>query len=286
MARRSTRPRWAISLLALALLVGVLGTAGHASGSTADAGHIHAVAFDPGDGALLLGTHEGLYRLGVNDTRPRKVGAISYDLMGLGVLARRSYVASGHPDPAAARRDGLPANLGLIRTDDGGRRWRFVSLRGAADFHVLRARGARVLAFDAVGRRLLGSTNSGRTWRSLSVPDGTTDLALGPSAGGVVAGTADGLRVSTDGGLTYRMLRRGTGPGLVAWPTRSRLVLVDARGTVLVSSDGGRRFSRRASLGEAPAALAATAKAIAVVLESGRLLLSRDGGRAFVTVSR
>ena len=272
--------------MALALLAVGLGMTSQASGSVTDAGHIHALAFDPGDGALLLGTHEGLYRLGVRDTRPRKVGAVSYDLMGLAALGRRSYVASGHPDPAAARRDGLPANLGLIRTDDGGRRWRFVSLRGAADFHVLRARGTRVLAFDVVGRRLLGSTNSGRTWRPLPVPDGTSDLALGPSGGRVVAGTADGLRVSTDGGLTYRLLRRDVGPGLVAWPSRSRLVLVDARGNVLVSPDGGGRLSRRATLGEAPAALAATAEAIAVVLESGRLLLSRDGGRAFVTVPR
>lgn len=273
-------------MFVLALLVAVLGGVGQASGSAADAGHIHAVAFDPGDGALLLGTHDGLYRLGASDARPRKVGTVSYDLMGLAALGRRSYLASGHPDPAAARREGLPANLGLIRTDDGGRRWRFVSLRGEADFHVLRARGARVMAFDVVGRRLLASTTGGRTWMQRPVPDGANDLALGPSAGRVVASTADGLQISPDGGRTYRMLRRGIGPGLVAWPSRTRIVLVDAGGTVLVSSDGGRRFSRRAALGGTPTALAATNEKVAVVLESGRLLLSRDGGRAFTTVSR
>lgn len=275
-----------ISILALALLAALMGVAGQARGSAADAGHIHAVAFDPGDGALLLGTHEGLYRLGASEVRPRKVGAVSYDLMGLAALGRRSYVASGHPDPAAAREDGLPGNLGLIRTDDGGRRWRFVSLRGDADFHVLRARGTRVMAFDVVGRRLLASTDGGRTWTPRTVPDGTSDLALGPSAGRVIASTADGLRLSADGGLTYRMLRRGVGPGLVAWPSRQRIVLVDARGRVLVSSDGGRRFSRRAALDDTPTALAAANERIAVVLESGRLLLSRDGGRTFVGVSR
>lgn len=273
-------------MFVLALLVAVLGGVGQASGSAADAGHIHAVAFDPGDGALLLGTHDGLYRLGASDARPRKVGTVSYDLMGLAALGRRSYLASGHPDPAAARREGLPANLGLIRTDDGGRRWRFVSLRGEADFHVLRARGARVMAFDVVGRRLLASTNGGRTWMQRPVPDGANDLALGPSSGRVVASTADGLRISTDDGLTYRMLRRGLGPGLVAWPSRQRIVLVDARGRVLVSSNGGRRFARRAALGETPTALAATNAKVAVVLESGRLLLSRDGGRTFATVPR
>jgi hypothetical protein len=167
------------ALLALAAVA--LGSPAVASSS--DFAHVHGLGFDAADGALLLGTHDGLYRLGPQDSSPRKVGTVSYDLMGLAVIGPRSYVASGHPDGAAARRDGLPSNLGLIRTDDGGRRWRPVSLLGGADFHLLRARGSRVFAYDVTRRRLLASANAGRTWKPRAIPSGVVDFALGPGVG-------------------------------------------------------------------------------------------------------
>lgn len=273
----------ALVVTAALLVAGGVVLDGPAAGSTSSAGHVHALAFDL-DGTLLLGTHDGLYRLGLREARPRRVGTVSYDLMGLAVRGPRSYLASGHPDAAAARREGLPANLGLIRSDDGGRRWRPVSLLGEADFHVLRARDLRVLAYDVTGRRLLLSTNAGRTWKTRTPPDGTADLALGPARGAVLASTDDGVLLSGDGGETYARGARGVGPGLVAWPSSRTLVLVDGSGAVLVSADGGRTFARRGTAGGRPAALAALGSRIAVLLDDGRIVLSRDGGRRFAPV--
>lgn len=283
-ARTAHTLRRSVRAVVLALVIAALGLGGQAWAVGGDAGHVHAVAFDPGDEALLLGTHEGLFRLAVGGQRARKVGTVSYDLMGLAALGPRSYVASGHPDPAAAAKKGLPANLGLIRTDSGGLRWRFVSLRGSADFHLLRARGTRVLAFDVVGRRMLASTDAGRTWQPRQVPQGAADIALGPGAGAVIASTETGLLVSADGGATYRPRARGVGPGLVAWPSAKRVVVVRGDGRVLTSDDAGRSFDQRAALGDGPSAMAAWGRRVAVVLESGRVLLSVDGGGRFADV--
>lgn len=265
--------------VALVATAAVLG--GSAAAAPSDSAHVHGLGFDAADGALLLGTHDGLYRLGPNDTRPRKVGAVSYDLMGLAVIGPRSYLASGHPDSAAASRKGLPSNLGLIRTDDGGKRWRPISLLGGADFHLLRARGSRVLAYDVTRGRLLASANAGRTWKPRTVPSGAADFALGPAVGAVVASTSDGVTVSADEGVTYRSRARDVGPGLLAWPSARTLLLVDVHGVVLVSADGGRTFARRGTAAGRPAALAAAGKRVAVLLDNGRVLLSRDGGRRF-----
>lgn len=282
---RSSSPPFAAAARVLAA-VALLATAafvlgGSAAAAPSDSAHIHGLGFDAADGALLLGTHDGLYRLGPSDTRPRKVGTVSYDLMGLAVIGPRSYIASGHPDSAAASRVGLPSNLGLIRTDDGGRRWRPVSLLGGADFHLLRARGSRVLAYDVTRGRLLASANAGRTWKPRAIPSGVVDFALGPAVGVVAASTSDGVRVSGDDGVTYRSRARDVGPGLLAWPSARALLLVAADGLVLASADSGRTFRRRGTAGERPTALAATGSRVAVLLDNGRVLLSRDGGRRF-----
>lgn len=247
--------------------VALLATAGFVFGGPAaaspfESAHVHGLGFDVTDGALLLGTHDGLYRLGPGDTRPRKVGTVSYDLMGLAVVGPRSYLASGHPDGAAAKREGTPANLGLIRTDDGGKRWRPVSLHGGVGFHVLRARGRRVLAYDGTHGRLLASSNAGGTWKRRELPSGAADLALGPASGVVAASTSDGLMVFTDDGVSYGRRARDVGPGLLIWPSPRLLLLVDGDGAVLASTDGR----------------------VAVLLDGDRILLSRDGGRQFAAV--
>lgn len=276
----------AASVLAAVVLLATAGLAfgGPAAASSAESAHVHGLGFDPADGALLLGTHDGLYRVGPRDTRPRKVGIVSYDLMGLVVIGPRSYLASGHPDAAAAQRERLPSNLGLIRTDDGGKRWRSVSLLGGADFHLLRARGSRLLAYDVTRGRLLASANAGRTWKPRALVSGAADFALGPGVGTVASSTSDGVMVSGDDGVTYRPLARDVGPGLLHWPSAPVLLLIDAGGTVLASADGGRTFVRRGAVGGRPAALAAAGRRVAVLLDTGRVLLSRDGGRRFATL--
>ena len=77
------------------------------------------------------------------------------------------YVASGHPDP---RESGLPSNLGLVESRDGGANWRGIAFYGAADFHVLEAREDRVYAYDGQAG-VLRTSADGRRWRE-RVPPG------------------------------------------------------------------------------------------------------------------
>jgi hypothetical protein len=60
--------------------------------------------------------------------------------MGFTIVGPDSFLSSGHPDG----RDRLPSFLGLIRSDDGGRSWRPVSLLGERDFHVARTQSTLI----------------------------------------------------------------------------------------------------------------------------------------------
>ncbi len=64
-------------------------------------GHVHAVAVDPGDGALLLATHEGLIEVGPEGELAPTGPAI--DLMGFTVIGPDHYLASGHVTAHLAR---------------------------------------------------------------------------------------------------------------------------------------------------------------------------------------
>ena len=97
--------------------------------------HAHGLGIDPKDGALLVATHTGLFRAPPGETRMERVGKRMQDTMGFTVVGPSTILGSGHPDG----RDDLPPFLGLIRSDDGGRSWRPVSLLGTRDFLGLEA---------------------------------------------------------------------------------------------------------------------------------------------------
>ena len=76
---------------------GAAGKAGHSAQSALPSAHVHGVDADPGDGAVLLGTHEGLFRYG--EDGQERVGE-ALDLMGFTVAgpgrpARRLRVREG-----------------------------------------------------------------------------------------------------------------------------------------------------------------------------------------------
>jgi hypothetical protein len=276
--------RGIVGLVALAVLLLAAGLwrlgGGDQTTSATDAGpvHVHGLGVNPADGALFIATHTGLYRAGKGDAKSVRVGDSKQDTMGFTVAGADRFLGSGHPD---SQQD-LPPLLGLIESTDGGASWEPISLLGEADFHVLRSAGARVYGYDASNDRLLVSGDAGRTWEEADRPAPLIDLATDPDdSRHVVAPAASdfsqGLYESRDGGLSWD--RIGDPVGLVAWPARDRLFLVDGGGNVLQSTNGGARFERRGAIGGQPAALLAQgAEELYAALHDGTIKRSTDAG--------
>jgi hypothetical protein len=247
--------------------------------------HVHGLGINPADGALFIATHTGTYRVPPAASKAERIGESRQDTMGFTIVGPNRFLGSGHPDPEAMREQGLPPNLGLIESTDGGRTWRPISLLGEADFHVLRSHGNRVYGFDSTNRRLLVSPNGGGTWSPRPIPGGLLDLAVNPlRRSHVVAASERGLISSSDDGRTWRAL--GARIGLLAWPAPARLFQVDGTGVVHASRDSGRRWRAVGDIGGQPAAfLAETADDLYVALHDGTVKQSADGGRSWVVRS-
>lgn len=241
--------------------------------------HVHGLGINPADGALLIATHTGTYRVASAEAKATRVGTDRQDTMGFTIVGPNRFLGSGHPDLQTMREQGLPPNLGLMESTDGGKTWAPISLLGEADFHVLRARGNRVYGFDSSNGRLLASGDGGRTWNERPAPGPLIDLAMHPgNTAHVVAATERGLIASTDGGRSWRELRGGV--GLLGWPAPAHLYLVDGAGQVHLSRDAGKRWTRVGDIGGVPAAfLARGPQELYVALHDGTIKRSADGGR-------
>ncbi|PFG44869.1 BNR/Asp-box repeat protein [Georgenia soli] len=159
-------------------------------------GHVHGLGVNPAEDTVYVATHHGLYSL---DGAGERVGTSRADLMGFTVVGEDTFLASGHPAPDEAG----PSNLGLIRSTDAGQTWEEVSLGGQSDFHGLTATGDRVYGLDSGTGTVMRSDDGGETWQQgASLP--ARDLDVDPAdPDRVVATTAEGLVVSTDGGVTF-----------------------------------------------------------------------------------
>lgn len=252
------------------------------TGTAIDTGmeHVHAVGVDPGDGAVMLATHAGLFRLADGTSEPERVGDLQQDTMGFTVIGPGRYLGSGHPD----LRTDLPPLLGLISSDDGGVSWTPVSLLGEADFHILRASGTRVAGVDSHSGALMVSDDSGASWTRRSAPPDLVDLVVDPARPDVfVATTATGTVVSRDTGRTWTAVPGGA-PALLTWPERGDLHRVTGVGVVWSSPDGGATWKRRGQVTGRPSALGSGGPGhLVVVTHEGQLIESRDGGETWVS---
>ena len=249
--------------------------------------HVHGLGINPADEALFIATHTGLYRVGKNELKAERVGDRLQDTMGFTIVGPNRFLGSGHPDINEAQERNLPPHLGLIESTDSGKTWQSISLRGEADFHVLRFAGERVYGYDASNDRLLVSGDRGRSWSELPKPGPLVDLAVDPtddrrifvaSAGGL----EQGLFESRDGGESWK--RIGEAVGLLAWP--DRLYLVAGGGHVLASGDGGRRLEKRGELGGEPAAFEAEGPSeLYAALHDGTIKHSTDAGTTWAVRS-
>lgn len=278
----------ALLAVAVAVIVVLAVTRGGADGDGAPgggaavaAGHIHGLGVNPADGSLHIATHNGLFRASTGSAEAPRVGTSDRDLMGFSVVGPEHFIASGHP----GSENDLPGNIGLTESRDGGRSWRSVSLLGEADFHVLRASGRHVYGFDGPGGRFMASTDLGATWAERDVPSAPFDIAIDPSnPERVLIATEDGLQASRDAARTWQKVSGQI--ALLAWADTDRLFLLDQRGRVLLSDDGGRTARPAGRIDGEVAAFVATKDAVYVGLADGHVLHSTDDGASFSTRAR
>jgi len=239
--------------------------------------HIHALGINPRDNALFVASHTGLYRIGRGENVARRVSDRRQDTMGFTVTAADRFLGSGHPD----LRDGLPSRLGLIQSHDGGKRWRSISLLGEADFHVLRARGQRVVAYDASKGRIFVSRDRGQHWRTHRFEGPLVDLVIAPGRPQILLATSPAqLLLSRDGGRSWGSIVEAS--GLLAWPTREQLYLLAPDGRLWLSPDRGRRWRVLGEIGGRPAAFVAYRDGrMYTALHDGIIKCSIDGGRSW-----
>lgn len=247
--------------------------------------HIHGLGVNPADGATLIATHTGMFRVPSGGDRAERVGAGLQDTMGFAVVGPDHFLGSGHPDPSDPD---LPPFLGLIESRDGGRTWDPVSLQGEVDFHVLEAAGPVVYGYgsDFASRepRFLTSVDGGQGWRQLTAPEPLISLAIAPdSARELIASGESGLHRSGDAGKTWESVD-APGPGYLTW-TEDGVVLAGLDGQVHHGRDRG-RWRPAGDIGGQTAALDQGAPGeLLAALHDGVVKTSNDRGRTWTVRS-
>lgn len=191
--------------------------------------HVHGLGRNPADGALIVATHTGSFRLPEGSSKLTRIGRSYQDTMGFTVAGPNHFLGSGHPD-VPSRVNGQPALLGLIESTDSGQSWRSVSLSGEADFHGLAVAHGRLYGWDATSGLFMVSDDR-VAWDVRSTVDLQT-FAVDPASPDHVIGAApSGLIESVDGGRTWRTL---DGPALItmSWRTDDGLWGGDAAGSI------------------------------------------------------
>lgn len=217
-----------VGVLALRSNSGERSVAPTGSASNPGIEHVHGLGVNPADGAVIVATHFGSFRL-PDDGDTERIGSSYQDTMGFTVLGPDHFLGSGHPD-VAGMRAGQPGRLGLIESTDGGETWSAVSLSGDVDFHGLAVASDGIYGWDAGTAKLMFSADR-KAWEERSVVE-IIGFAVDPANDDrVVAGTGDATLFSTDGGRSWE---RQSSPALalLSWNRKRGLWGVAADGPV------------------------------------------------------
>jgi len=249
--------------------------------------HIHELVVDPTGGALLVATHEGLYRLTVDtDGAAAAVGPISgldFDPMGFTMADGIAY-ASGHPGPATPHTFGSP-NLGLITSTDSGESWMNVALTGETDFHGLTVATdggglPRVFGYDASAQRLQRSLDGGLTWTAGASLAARDILAVGDQ---LYATTEDGVAISTDNGATFTVDSAAPDLYVLAADSEGAIAGVDTTGT-LWTRPAGQEWVHGHTVTGTPQAFAVDGTRLYVADDRG-IAYTEDAGATWVVLT-
>lgn len=269
--------RSSLSRLTLTAGVGALlltaCTAAPTAVETPSAEHIHELAFDRADDALLVATHGGIFRLDLESGAVEgPVGGLDFDAMGLTVARNTAYL-SGHPGPTTPTEFTGP-NLGILASSDGARTWTPLALEGEADFHSLAVSASRPSRiFGLHGETLQRSDDGGSSWTDVSNLVARDLLAPAGDDAVLYATTPEGLRASRDGGVTFEAVPDAPALLLVvdgAVPD-GRLVGVDTAGIIWYQTEAGGEWVEGGTVSGQPSA-------IMVLPASGELLVADDRG--------
>lgn len=255
-----SRLRWlltaaAAAALAAVAIVGAVVATGPGNDSSSAVGlprtaDYHSLLVAPRSAsALLLGTHEGLFRSSDGGRTWAKAELDGNDAMNLAQPDGNTIWAAGHDvlarstDGGATWQDvrpsGLPsldvhgfavdpraparlfaaiAGQGLYRSTDGGRSFSLVSrVVGPGVMALAVLTDGTLLAGDMERQALATSSNDGRDWKGV-VQASVMGLAVNPARQRLVLAAGPGVLRSTDGGKTWKQvlsLEAGTGP--IAW---------------------------------------------------------------------
>ena len=263
-----------------------------APGSAANA-FIGSLAVDPGDGTLMIGTGLGLFRADKGAgkaervigelTTPDGAGPVSSNLVirysGPGAL-----LGSGHPEGGGSA---LPEDLGLMRSGDAGDTWEPVSQLGESDFHILQARGDRVVAVRVDESDIQVSGDGGGSFEARAAPDLPLDVAFDPAdPQRMVVATQQGTFSSSDEGSSWRP-RDPVPSDQLAWAKPDALYRADPGGLIKVSADGGATWKDRGNVGLTVNELAADGEGtLYASVPGGEVHTSTDGGATWKRLLR
>ncbi len=243
--------------------------------------HVHGLGVNPGDGAVYVATHYGLYRLDPA-RKGHRVGDIQQDTMGFTIVGADDFLASGHPDLKYERRtaDRRPF-LGLVESRDRGRTWQELSLAGQADFHGLVAAHGLVYGWSSNTGAFMVSSDR-RTWDERStVP--MISFAVDPAhRDHVVASGERGLLRSRDGGRSWQQEPAGPANAFLSWG--SDRDVWSARfedGEMATSTDAGATWRPLPKLPGRAEALLRHGRDLYVAVASVGILRSTDDGRTW-----
>jgi hypothetical protein len=175
------------------------------SAPAAAGGRLWALA--PGDAVSLVVTRDGSAWTGIR-TPQRRVCVSDYSRLAPVSVRRFWFVCAGQPGTGMQRKF-------LYSSGDGGRHWVRHNPRGLTTSGYVRAFAARPGGYGWLGLSrgpFLATTNAGRTWAPLPVgkPEVVEATALSfvtPKVGYALFGHRPTLRVTRDGGRTWRVLR-------------------------------------------------------------------------------
>lgn len=205
--------------------------------------HIHGAAVDAATGAVIAGTHHGVWRIAANG-EVIQAGQSQDDFMGFTIATPSRWYASGHPGSGSS----APNPLGLITSTDNGKTWTDVSLTGEVDFHALAVSANTIAGYDSAAGLMI-SADSGRTWnKGMHI----RPASLTFSGTSLLAATDQGLLVSSDSGATFTPIVNAPRAVLLS-AVGSAVWCVDTNGHAWSSPDAGATWSQQGTVGQVSA---------------------------------
>ena len=192
-------------------------------------------------------------------------------------------IASGHSAGGS-----LPNIVGLIRSPDRGKTWQEVSGMNTADYHEIEITPALLVGLRADNSVIYASRDRGRTFKERTPPAEAPpiDVSVDPVDPNQWAVSTDqGTFFSVNEGGSWRLRDSTFGPRLT-W-TADGLYAVGRDGKVRRTTDGGRNWEERGTVGSGPRELVAGARGeLFAAISGGEVRESSDGGATWKTVTR